>query len=276
LVAGWFFEICNRSPQFSQKKEIQAKIGRIMAENNSKTSLFWAGFRATLPLVTSDPVFGMLFGALGGTAGIPAGITLAMSLVVFAGSAQFIGMQLIIGGASAPVLLLTTLVVNLRHALYGLSLAPHMTHLSRGWKCLLAYLMTDETYAVAISRYNRDAADPPSNLHWFYLGSGFILWTSWLGSTLLGILFGSYVPATWGLDFAFPLTFIALVVPVINDRAAVVAALVGGVMAVLLGGLPLKLGLITAALTGILAGMAVDLGWFKKRPASARDLEREP
>jgi 4-azaleucine resistance transporter AzlC len=246
-----------------------------MAETYSNRSLLWAGIRATLPLVTSVAPFGMLFGALGGTAGIPAGITLAMSPVVFAGSAQFIGMQLITGGASAVVLLLTTLVVNLRHALYGLSLAPHMTKISRGWKWLLAYFMTDETYAVAISRYNRDAADPPPNLHWFYLGSGITLWSCWQGSTVLGLLFGAYIPASWGLDFAFPLTFIALVVPAIIDRAAVVAALVGGVMAVLLGGLPLKLGLVMAALVGILAGMAVDLGWFKKRLAAGEATERE-
>ena len=247
-----------------------------MAKTFTNRSLLWAGIRATLPLVASVAPFGMLFGALGGTAGIPPSVTLLMSPVVFAGSAQFIGMQLMTGGASAVVLLLTTFVVNLRHALYGLSLAPHMTRLSRGWKWLLAYFMTDETYAVAISRYNQDAADPPSNLHWFYLGSGLTLWSTWQISTLIGLVFGSHIPPSWGLDFAVPLTFIALVVPAIFDRAAVVAALVGGGMAVLLGGLPLKLGLVAAAFTGILAGMAVDLGWFKKHLAASKAVEREP
>ena len=215
-------------------------------------------------MITSVAPFGMLFGALGLASGIPTGMTEGMSLVVFAGSAQLVGIQLITGGASEVVLLLTTLVINLRHVLYGLSLAPHMRGLSRRWKWLLAYFMTDETYAVAISRYNLDIADPPPNLHWFYLGSGLTLWSSWQISTIIGLIFGSQIPASWGLDFAVAVTFIALVVPAIVDKAAVLAALVGGGMAVLLVGLPLKLGIVAAAMVGILAGMAVDLGWYRR------------
>jgi 4-azaleucine resistance transporter AzlC len=235
-----------------------------MAKTFSNRSLLWAGVRSTLPLITSVAPFGMLFGALGLASGIPVSMTAAMSLVVFAGSAQLIGIQLITGGALGLVLLLTTLVVNLRHVLYGLSLAPHMQRLSKRWKWLLAYFMTDETFAVAITRYNLEAADPPANLHWFYLGSGLTLWSSWQASTLIGILVGSQIPAAWGLDFTIAVTFIALVVPSIVDKAAVAAALVGGTMAVLLAGLPLKLGLVAAALVGILAGMAVDLGWYRQ------------
>jgi len=241
------------------------KIDRYMAATlPSNRSLLWAGIRGTLPLITSVAPFGMLFGALGLASGIPTGMAEAMSLVVFAGSAQLVGIQLIMGGAHEMVLLLTTLVINLRHVLYGLSLAPHMRGLSRGWKWLLAYFMTDETYAVAISRYNLDAENPPPNLHWFYLGSGLTLWSSWQISTIIGLIFGSQIPASWGLDFAVALTFIALVVPAIIDKAAVLSALVGGGMAVLLVGLPLKLGIVAAAVVGIVAGMAVDLGWFRK------------
>ncbi len=235
-----------------------------MATRPSNRSLLWGGIRATLPLVTSVAPFGMLFGALGLASGIGVIRTAGMSLIVFAGSSQLIGIQLITGGAGGMVLLLTTFVVNLRHVLYGLSLAPHMQRLSRGWKWLLAYFMTDETFAVAITRYNLKEEDPPPNLHWFYLGSGLTLWSSWQASTLIGLLVGSKIPAAWGLDFTVAVTFIALVVPSMVDKAAVVAALVGGLSAVMLADLPLKLGLVAAALLGILAGMAVDLGWFRK------------
>jgi len=188
-----------------------------------------------------------------------------MSLLVFAGSAQFLAMQLIGSSAPALVLLLTTLVVNLRHVLYGISLAPHMESLSKGWKWLLAYFLTDEVYAISITRYNQEGAASIPNLHWFYVGSGLTLWLCWQGSTAIGMLFGSQIPASWGLDFAIALTFIALVVPAIADKATILAALVGGFAAVLLAGLPLKLGLIAAALAGILAGMTVDLRWgFRK------------
>ncbi len=207
----------------------------------------------------------MLFGALGPASGISAGVTMSMSPLVFAGSAQFLGMQLIGSGAPPFILLLTTLVVNLRHVLYGFSLGPHLKSLSKGWKWLLAYFLTDEVYAVTISHFNQGDVTSLPNRHWFYFGSGFTLWACWQASTAIGLLFGSQIPASWGLEFAIALTFIALVVPALADKAAVVAALVGGAVAVLLAGLPLKLGLIAAALAGILAGMAVDLKWgFRK------------
>ncbi len=225
----------------------------------SNRSLAWAGVRATLPLLTSVAPFGMLFGALGPATGISARVTMSMSPLVFAGSAQFLGMQLISSGAPPFVLLLTTLVVNLRHVLYGFSLAPHLDTLSKGWKWLLAYFLTDEVFAVSISRYNQQDAAALPNRHWFYIGSGLTLWICWQASTAIGLLFGSQIPASWGLDFALPLTFIALVMPSLKDLAAILAALVAGAAAVVLAGLPLKLGLIAAALAGILAGMAVDL-----------------
>ena len=238
-----------------------------MPENPSNRSLFWAGVRATLPLMTSVAPFGMLVGAYGLTTGIPAGVVLAMSPVVFAGSSQLLALQLMASGSPALVLLLTTLVVNLRHVLYGISLAPHMRSLGRGWQWLLAYFMTDEVFGVSILRYNQDAALARPNLHWFYLGSGLTLWSGWQACTAIGLLLGSQIPASWGLDFAIALTFIALVVPALADRAAVLAALVGGGLAVLLSRLPYNLGLVAAALGGILAGMAVDLGWLSRNGA---------
>ncbi len=236
-----------------------------MPQNPSNRSLVWAGARATLPLMTSVAPFGMLFGALGVATGISARVTMSMSPLVFAGSAQFLGAQLIGTGAPPLILLLTTLVVNLRHVLYGISLAPHLKTLSKGWKWLLAYFLTDEVYAVTISRFSQPDSSTLANRHWFYVGSGLTLWLCWQASTAIGLFFGSQIPASWGLDFALALTFIALVVPNLADRAGVVSALVACAAALILSGLPLKLGLIAAALAGILAGMAVDLKWsFRK------------
>lgn len=241
-----------------------------MPETHSNRSMFWNGARATLPLLTSVAPFGMLVGAMGPAAAIPASATVAMSPVMFAGSSQLLAMQMLASGTPALVLLLTTLVVNLRHVLYGVSLAPHMKSLSRGWKWLLAYFMTDEVYAISISRYTKSKNSPSTNLHWFYFGSGLTLWSCWLASTMIGLLFGSHIPTSWGLDFAIALTFIALVVPAISDRSSVLAALVGAGLVVLLAGLPFNLGLIAAALGGILAGMTVDLGWCTKKKEISR------
>jgi len=229
--------------------------------------MFWAGARATLPLLTSVAPFGMLVGAMGPAAGVPVSATLAMSPVMFAGSSQLLAMQMLSTGTTAVVLLLTTFVVNLRHVLYGVSLAPHMRPLSRSWKWLLAYFMTDEVYAISISRFTGNGNSPTANLHWFYLGSGVALWLCWLASTAVGVVFGSRIPASWGLDFAIALTFIALVVPVLANRASVLAAVVGAGLAVLLVGLPYSLGIVAAAIGGIVAGMSIDLGWIVRKSA---------
>ncbi len=230
--------------------------------SSPQRSEFLAGVRAEVPIVIGVVPFGLIFGAVavGGedAAGeLTPALAQAMSAVVFAGSAQFIGVQLIAGGAASFVLLLTTLVVNLRHLLYSASLAPYVRHLPLRWRLLLAYLLTDEAYAPTIIRY-LEADAPRAASHWFFLGAGLTLWTSWQISTALGILFGAAVPAGWSLDFALAVTFIGIVVPALRDRPHVAAALTAGLVAVLTFGWPYKLGLMAAALSGILAGVALE------------------
>jgi 4-azaleucine resistance transporter AzlC len=224
---------------------------------------FWAGVRDTLPLLTSDLPFGMLYGALALTA-LPPLPSLAMSSIVFAGSAQLLAAQLFASATPGFIIILTTLVVNLRHFLYGASFAPHLRHLPTGWKWLIAYLLTDEAYAIAITRYNRSQAGSQgaagTNAHWYTLGTGLTLWISWQISTAAGILLISRleIPEAWGLDFVLPLTFIALLVPLLSEKASWMAALAAGVMAIVLAALPLKLGLIAATLIGVLAGVGAE------------------
>lgn len=217
---------------------------------------FLAGVRDELPILVGVVPFGMIYGvlALGSGLGVPE--AQAMSTVLFAGSAQFISVQLF--GAQAPVgvVVLTAFVVNLRHALYSASLAPHLRHLGRGWKVLLSYLLTDEAYAVAITRYNRAASSPQG--HWYFLGAGLALWSSWQASTAVGIFLGAQVPEGWSLDFTLALTFIALLVPNLRDLPGLAAALAAGLAAVLLRLLPYKLGLVAAACVGILVGLACE------------------
>lgn len=200
--------------------------------------------------------FGLIYGALAVRLGVPGTIAQAMSSVIFAGSAQFVALPLIAGAAPGFVIVLTVLVVNLRHALYSASVAPHVRLLPRGWKAILAYLLADEAYAVAISRYQ--AGGDARHQHWFFLGAGLMLWTTWQVSTGVGILLGTQVPAGWSLEFAMPLTFIAMGVPMIRTRAHGLAALAAGATGVLALGLPYRLGLMLAAVVGIGVGMLVE------------------
>jgi predicted branched-subunit amino acid permease len=179
-----------------------------------------------------------------------------MSSMVFAGSAQFITAQLVHDSTPGLVIVLTIAVVNLRHMLYSASLAPYLAALSTRWKALLSYLLTDEAYAPTILHYEANGVTPFA--HWFLLGAGCALWTTWQISTALGIFLGTAIPESWSLDFALPLTFNAMVVPVLKNQPAIAAALSAGAVALVAFSLPYKLGLILAALVGIAVGTVLE------------------
>ncbi|HLF25318.1 MAG TPA: AzlC family ABC transporter permease [Anaerolineae bacterium] len=233
-----------------------------------RSEFLW-GVRAELPILLGVIPFGLIYGVLALDAGLPAGAALAMSSIVFAGSAQFIGAQMLGAGAPGLVIVLTTFIVNLRHMLYSASVAPHLKRLSGRWKWPLAYLLTDEAYAVTITHYRQSPHDPAqrAHRHWYFLGAGVTLWTTWQISTAVGIFLGAQVPDGWSLDFTLALTFIALVVPALHDRPSTASALSAGVVAIVAAGLPYKLGLIAAALTGIGVGL-----WLETRIAGALHL----
>lgn len=219
---------------------------------SEQAKYFWAGVRAEIPLLIGVFPFGMIYGALALNAGLSNSASQMMSSIVFAGSAQFITTQLVHDAVPGFVIVLTIAIVNLRHVLYSASLAPYLASVSTRWKTLLAYLLTDEAYAPSVVHYEEKGITPFS--HWFLFGAGLALWTNWQISTALGIFLGTAIPESWSLDFALPLTFIAMLVPVLKNRPAVAAALSAGIVALLAYSLPYKLGLILAALVGIAAG----------------------
>jgi 4-azaleucine resistance transporter AzlC len=228
--------------------------------NSTSLSLreFWLGVKDELPILVGVLPFGMIYGISALAAGLSPASAQAMSSIVFAGSAQFVMVQLVQANAPLAVMLVTGFVVNLRHALYSASLSPHTRRLNLWWKVILSYLLTDEAYAVAITHYSQP--DDVSPKHWYFLGAGLTLWTGWQISTAIGIFLGAKVPPEWGLEFTLPLIFIALVVPTLKDRASLLAAIAAGVTAVAAASLPYKLGLLTAALVGILVGL-----WGEKK-----------
>lgn len=226
---------------------------------SSPRSEFLSGVRAELPILLGVIPFGIIFGALAVEAGLSPLLALSASAIIFAGSAQFIAAQLFKDAAPGLIIILTVFVVNLRHMLYSASIAPRLAHLPARWKWPLAYLLTDEAYAVVIVHYQDDGDS--THKHWYYLGAGLALWSTWQASTAVGILLRTQA-GNWllglGLDFAIAVTFIALVTPTLKDRAIVAAALCGGVVALVAASLPYNLGLIIAAIVGISAGMMVE------------------
>jgi len=218
---------------------------------------FLAGCRDEAPLQLGVIPFGMLYGIGALAAGMPVWLAQLTSMLVFAGAAQLVIVQMLGAAAGALPIGLTAVLLNLRHMLYSASVAEHVRHLPRRWRVLLAYLLTDEAYAVAILRYARPAGPGPDLRHWYFLGCGLTLWGCWQLSTALGIAFGARIPPEWDIDFAVPLTFIALLTLLVKERAGQAAALVAALAVLALAALPYRLGLVLAIVLGLLAGAAV-------------------
>jgi len=224
----------------------------------SRKSEFLNGVKATFPLVVGAIPFGIIFGALAVTSGLSSWGTMSMSLFVFAGSSQFIAAGLIATGAGTGTIVLTTLIVNLRHMLYATTLAPHMKQLSHKWLLPLGFWLTDESFVVTVNRYGNPDRSPYK--HWFFFGSAVFMYANWQLCTLIGLIAGQAIPdpGSWGLDYAMIVTFIGMLVPMVVDRSVLIAVLVAGITALVANGLPNQAGLFIAALSGISAGVIAE------------------
>ncbi len=200
--------------------------------------------------------FGLITGASAVAAGMAALEITLMSATVFAGAAQLAAIALLSAGAAVWVVLLTTLMVNLRHVMYSAALAPSLRGESLGARAAMGAVLVDHIYAFASLRFAR--REPDLVRRDYVLGMGLPMWLTWTCATAAGAFLGAQVPASWQLDFAVPLMFLALLIPSIRNRPGLVAAITGGGLALALGGLPFNLGLVIGALTGIAAGTAAE------------------
>ena len=228
-----------------------------------------AGSREVAPSLVGT----MPFGLVAGVAAIGAGLTpfegLALSVLAFSGIAQLVTCQLVALDSPLPLVLVAAAVVSLRLVMYSASLAPHIAHLDPRWRVLLAYLMTDQSFASTVRRYGEPGGR--EHKHWHFMGSAVTLWVTWQLSVAIGVLAGAGVPTGWSLDFVVVLTFVALLVPVIRSRADVAAALAAGVVALVAAGLPYRLSLIVGSIAGIAVGLAIDRGRARPPGAAGRE-----
>ena len=200
------------------------------------------------------------FGFVAGVVAVASGLSpwqgLALSLFSFSGIAQLVTCQLLAAKAPVAVVVAGAGVVSLRFVMYSAALAPHLAHLDRRWRALLAFLMTDQSFASATKRY----AEPGDarHAHWHFLGSALTLYVFWQAAVLAGIVAGAQVPASWSLDFAVVLTFIALLVPAVRTRADLAASIVAAAVALVTAGLPYRLALVVASVAGIGVGLVIE------------------
>ncbi|WP_051221898.1 AzlC family ABC transporter permease [Neptunomonas japonica] len=217
---------------------------------------FIGGAKATFPLIVGAIPFGIIFGTLAEPSGLSIIGALAMSIIVFAGASQFIVLGLLAAGAALPVIIATTFVVNLRHILYAANLVPKVRHLPQRWRVLMAFGLTDETFAAVSNRYLQQ--DDIRDAHWFYLGSFCAMYGNWVLCTAIGVALGELFPdmTQWGLDFAMSVTFIGMVVPYLKSKPMWACVIVAATMAIATATMPHKLGLLVAAIAGIAVGLS--------------------
>jgi 4-azaleucine resistance transporter AzlC len=216
---------------------------------------FRRGLLASLPLAPGVAVFGLLYGVLARQAGLTPFQAWGMSMTVFAGASQFVAAGMWDHSAALPIIV-TTLVVNLRHLLLGLSIGPYLAGLPRRWRAALAFWMTDESYALGIANYRQGG-----NGHLYFLGASLGIYLVWPISGLIGAAAGMAVPdpARWGLNLIFPLAFLGLLMSFLKDRTSVVVALASGAIALAAAHwLPGTWYVIVAGVLGSALGLALE------------------
>ena len=220
----------------------------------------------SLGIIASATGFGLVYGLSARAAGFSPLEATGMSVIVFAGASQFAAVGYLLGGFSWAGIVLLTAFINARHFLYSAALAPYFADRPRWLRAALAYVLTDEAFALSLSHFRRiGRADLPA-YWWAAIGVTFIPWNL---ATLAGVLVGGAIPepARFGLDVIFPAAMIGLAIGLITGRRELVAAIVGGVVAVAVSlAWDPAAGLLAGGLLGPLAGMATPPGRRDRSP----------
>lgn len=220
---------------------------------------FRSGVRDALPALPANIPFGVIAGVATVAVGVDPGQAVAFAGLLFAGAAQVAAVELLAQNAPVAIVVATALVVNLRYLMYSASLGAHFRDLSNRWKLVVAFFLLDVTYALSISRFEgREHLDPSKEGRWYYLGTALPLWSAWVSASAVGIVFGASVPDSWQLDFAIPLLFMGLLFPALDGTPSYVAGGVAGVLAIAGFGLPFNVGILVAAVGGIVAGVLAE------------------
>lgn len=195
----------------------------------SRWSVIRQGFGETIVVWPGVAPFGMVYAVSALAAGLSVWETLGMSLIVFAGASQFTAVGLFGSGANPWTIIATTAIINARHLLLAASTASYIRRAPTWLRALVAFQLTDETYAVGIQHFTKYGGDA-----WYQFGSNLSLYVVWAASTVIGSLLGALIPdpGALGLDLIFPLTFIAFTVPLLRDRVNRVVAGLAAVISV--------------------------------------------
>lgn len=229
---------------------------------------FWHGVVQALPFLIVIIPFAVLFGVVALEAGMDVAQVLGFSVLVLAGASQFTAVQLLSDHAPAFIVILSGLAVNLRMAMYSASLVPWLRGASGRQKLWIAYALIDQSYALSIQHYERHPRLSLQQRLAYFAGSAVMLCVPWMIFSWVGATVGQAIPEDIALDFAMPITFMAMIAPMLRTPAHLAACLVAVLGALLLAGLPSGLGLLIAAPVGMAAGAIVEI-WTERRKVTA-------
>ncbi|MGV8950072.1 MAG: AzlC family ABC transporter permease [Cypionkella sp.] len=211
-----------------------------------------------LPFVIVIVPFAMLFGLLGSEAGLHLYEIVLFSVVVFAGASQFAALQLLKEHAPLLIILVTALAVNLRMLMYSVALAPHLGAARTRTRAIIAYFLVDQSFALAMQEFEKRPDQSLSDKVSYFFGAITPIVPTWTASTIIGALAGRAIPAGYALDFAVPITFLAMTAPMLRTRPHWVAAVVSVGLTLALRAMPYGTGLLVAAAAGMAAGAAAE------------------
>jgi 4-azaleucine resistance transporter AzlC len=208
---------------------------------------FFSGVKDIFPILLGIAPFGVLYGATAISAGLDKLQSLLMSVIIFAGASQIVLLDQIKKNTPFITILLVMFLINLRMALYSVSMAQHIKRESLITRLLGAYLLTDEAYAVSANRFN----DSNIKKMPYYFGAAVSVWVTWQLSTAAGVFLGNQLPQHLSLDFAIPLTFLALLINFLKKKKFLIAAITTGIAMVMFKNLPYNTGFFVAVFLGI-------------------------
>lgn len=227
----------------------------------SNAFFFLQGMQAALPIVIGYLPLGFAYGVLARDAGLNLFETVLMSVLVYAGSGQFIAVSLLSSGVAAVAIIMTVFLVNLRHLLFSASFVPHLRRFSPAYLSLLAAQITDETFAVAINHYSNHQAQLP-----YHFGLNLTAHAAWITASLLGGLTGNLIgdPSRYGFNFALPAMFIILLVMQIKNKKTILVAVLAAAFSVTIAAIwPGNWNIIVATVIAATLGVILE-PWISK------------
>lgn len=226
---------------------------------------FRDGVRACAPAIPGMFAWGMVTGMAMTQSGLTLWQALGMTFFVYAGSAQLASLPLIAANVPVWVVFMTALVVNLRFVIFSAVVGPHFAHLPWHKRVWYGYFNADVTIGLFPRRFPYSSVREPAGKVGFFTGIGYPNWCGWQAGSVLGILLSSQIPASWGIGYAGTLALLAIMIPLIVDRAALAGVAVAGIVAVAMADAPYRLGLLAAVVLGMTTALLADAVFSKNK-----------